>query len=441
MKIVATTASPVSAEVSVPSLFLNDKAWERDDIMPLEHIDGVYYIPIEFIKRIVPVKVKSWDYFKDNFYIIYNDNEWIAFKISADKAYTWLVDYIPCKVYTIRGTTYVPAQIVADALGLTVEIRQQYNALRLKEKDAKRNFDDIIESYVRPLFTPPTDPPTTTDPPVITAPPVETTTAPPVITPTDRPNENNTTEKQENIPTIRTTEPTTPEPTTPEDTREINNYLLFYDSYMDEENEENKKDGKMEKTDEVLEILEKENIRAVFFFSGGEIIENPDIIRKIYAAGHETGIKFETGRINFGAEELISELEAVNDLIYSVLKHKTRFCIFDENEKIPGEFYEDKTEDILKESGYYLCEKTLDDFDLKNINNPGDMIEFMKTNALNVFVYDLNGAGGDYKNYLDLSARAAEIKFYIKISYINNANIDDIKYQINKQSNKIEDGD
>jgi hypothetical protein len=433
------TAVPVSAESgSVPSLFYNDSAFPLDDIMPLKIVDGVYYIPREFIKKIEGIYMETRDNYSEDFYISYG-NKSISFKVSAEIAdMDCKGEYVHCKVIVDGWLTYVPAQFVAKHLGLEVEIRHQYPTLRLKNKNAKANFDDMINARLKPLFVPPTEPPITSPlppPPTTTAPPVETTTVPPVITsPPPIIDEITTTENKDNTPFVikPTPPPTTTEPTTPENTRELENYLMFYDGYTADE----LLDEKTENINEVLKILDKNNMRAVFFLSGSEIIENPDIMRKIYASGYELGIKFECGKVNINAEDLIAELESANNLIYSALKHKTRFCMFDEiiDENIDDED-DEPYEEKLRGNGYYLCKKTSDILDLNDIKNSNEMIEYMKQNTLNVFMFDLNGG---YKNYMQLFAQADEIKFYIKFSYINNANISKIKDRINSQEQTTE---
>ena len=51
------------------------------------------------------------------------------------------------------------------------------------------------------------------------------------------------------------------------------------------------------------------------------------------------------------------------------------------------------------------------------------MTEFMKQREANIFMFDYNG---EYRDYLELSVQAAETKFYIDFSYLNNANIENI---------------
>ena len=467
LKIVTMTVTPVSADdaSSVPSLFYNDNAFMFDYLWSLEKIDGIYYVPIELFKLINDVTMKSEDRYTENFYIQYKKYDWIAFKVSGERAESRTKYYIPCKVYLINGTAYVPAEITAENLGLECEIRAEYNTLRIKGDTARKTFDQLIDGYIikpKPVITtpeetaPPTQPiPTNPPSPVVTTEPaIENTTSPtidiPPITDKGTTTDSTTFRNIPNTSEYRTTEPptTTEEPTTAENTREIQNYLMFYDSspsydYTEtteniETTEEETKEteeiettetveiieiSKTDKIKEVLKILDKNKMKAVFFLNVSEIKENPDILRRIYSSGHELGIKINPDN----TEDLIKELESANDFIYSALKHKTRFCMFEKSENL--EMFEEK----LTQNGYYLCKKNVDIPDLEDIKTTTEMTDFLKQKTYNVFMFDLNS---DYKNYIIMSARASENKFYIKFSYINNANIENIKRQINRQDTK-----
>jgi len=444
MKIVTMTASPVSAEdySSMPSLFYNDNYYVysvpgNSTYLPLEIVDGVYYVPV-YLFKLLNCEMDSKDNYKDKFYIKYGNN-YINFNVSAGRTEGLLDgifrDNISCEVKFIRGATYVPAAIVSIYLGLNWKYNEQYNVLRIYESGTKRTFEEILEPFIKKLQT---NPPPDSAPPVITTVPavssLEITTQPPTVNsfatePTTRRGDNKP------IPTTAPPPTTTEEPTTAEETREIDNYLMFYDSYeyaSDEpaESGETDKTDKTDKLDEVLDILAQNEITAVFFLSGREITENPDVLRKIYSSGNELGIKIEaeSGEADFDADNLISELENTNALIYSAVKHKTRFCMFNKSNESADILvsYENK----LKENGYYLCKNTVGISDLTDISDTKMMLDFMKQETVNVFMFDLNDLSGGYKNYIDLSAQAAETKFYIKISFINNANIENIINQI-----------
>ena len=425
MKLVTMTASPVSAEdlSSFPSLFYNDKDYIYSVpgnviYTPLEQVDGEFYVPVYLFNCLNDIEMKTNDGYTNQFYIKYKNN-YIIFNVSAEKAEINSKESISCKVYFMRGATYVPAVVVAKALNLQWEYNEQYNAFRIKQAGAKKPFEDILAPHIRKIQT--TAPPTTETTRPVSPPPVQTTTAP-VIETTTAPVAVITTEPIEEITPAGTTSPppptvptTTEEPTTAENTEEIENYLMFYSggSYGTDEDDITDK-TETDKINEVLKTLDKSDMKAVFFLSGNEIRENPEILRKIYSAGHELGIKIDGG---------ITELESANDLIYSAVKHKTRFFMFNNigGTELNG------ADEIIKR-GYYLCENTVDILDLANINNQNEMIDFMKRESLNVFMFDLNDE--NYKNYIGLSAKAAEIKFYIKFSYINNANIEKIKNKI-----------
>jgi len=102
-------------------------------------------------------------------------------------------------------------------------------------------------------------------------------------------------------------------------------------------------------------------------------------------------------------------------LIYAALKHKTRFCIFGDENLIP--------------EGYYMCPQTAEIHDLSGIGSVEEMIDYIKQRKYNVFMFDING---DFEKYLEWSAAAAKNKFYINFSYINNANIETLQKQRNE---------
>ena len=418
---VSSSASRVSAEAGVlssfvPSLFYNDRASRWHETTPLQIIDGEFYVPLGFIGELNNIKMDALDNFKENFYIQYKEVNFIAFNVEAGRAKTETKDNIPCKVYIIGYTTYLPAVLVAQSLGLLWEYNEKYNSFRIYELGVRTSFDEILAPYIAKI--PVTTAPTTPAPQIITtvtaatAPPQQT--APPETVPTTvvgaEPAGPVTRPPVTEPPTEIETAPE-PETTTAENTGEIENYMMFY--------------GEESEIDGAIEMLGLNDIRAAFFFSGDEIEQNPDIARKIYASGHELGIKLAVGT-DLG--DIAAELEKINGVIYSAIKHKTRFCAFDGRqtnaEKLPYE-------NILRKNGYYLCDWTIDNdaLDLRGIQNVREMTDFIKQRHLNVFMFDL---GGGYRDYLRWAALAAKYKFYINYSHINNANIENIKMRVIK---------
>ena len=443
LKIVSAASSPVLAEDApgMPSLFYNDNHFVYSvpgsaTYLPLQYANGVHYIPLDMLKLLNNIKMDSNDNYTDKFYIQYKNN-FISFHISAEKASNQNAEYSNCKVYKYMGITYVPVAVIAKELGLDWEYRPEYEAGRIKEAGAIMTFDELLERFIpktRPVSVPTPEPaPPETNSPLPPYPPLvlieptaEYTVPPPPVSESPRPTTKNadhippeTTSGQTPEPETQTqTDPAT-EPTTAEDTREIQNYLMFCGA--------DSQSGAA-KIDEILAELEKNGkMKAVFFLSRDEIAENPEILSSIYASGHGIGIKFDPKETGGEPDDIVAELEEANALIYSVLKHKAKLCIYSDPKEAKTPKYFDK--DNLAANGYYLCGHTADILDLADIKNPGEMMDFIKRKKYNVFMFDING---DCKKYLEWLHGAANSKFYIKLSYINNANIENLKLRTNR---------
>jgi hypothetical protein len=59
------------------------------------------------------------------------------------------------------------------------------------------------------------------------------------------------------------------------------------------------------------------------------------------------------------------------------------------------------------------------------------MTEFMKRSPVNIFMFDLNGGQNNNTAGIELSAAAADSRFFINFSHINSANINNIKNNLN----------
>ena len=407
----AMTADIFTAASNVPPLFINDFAYPYTHIQPVHVENGVHYIHItifEFMRSSVTVDTRDN---LTNDFIIRHGDRWIAFNISSGRAYDASGNDVPnggaLSIGRRGRDIYVPARAVANTIGLHVDISDAHGSIRIRDNTASLNFAELLQPYIITMPPAPTDPPPTplpvTDPPTTPPPPTDlpTTTPDPTIPATT-------------VPTT-TPEPTTePETTTPENTRDINNYLMFYD---------NAPDYISDKLGQVLAYLGDNNIRALFFMSGDEIRANPDKLRRIFALGHDIGIKIE--HADFG--DLLESVSEANAYIYSLVKQMTRFYIITDNLEYPDEYITE-----LRRAGYYLCRENtglnredFEDTDSENIDlNIDLMIEFLKQQRANLFAFDLSDLDN---NNLELIARASDIKFYINFSHINNANIAHLK--------------
>ena len=381
----------------IPTLWVNDVPFRYFERYPLELINGVPYVPITLFEDIKGIKTSIE---KEGFYIQYTiNNAWILFDTKNNGAMAIYkgqrIEFYE-QTFILNGVRYVRAQVVTDNLEIGLDFDEEHGVLRVKDRMARKTLKDLISIYIETTTTPPTIPTVTTREEYV--PP---TTPPP-------------TTEAETTPTV--------EPTTAEDTREIINYFMFHSGGKDYTNQENpieisEESGDIDNLDYLLGLLKRENITSIFFLNKTEILDNPDIVRKIYAMGHELGIALNGGQST--SEELLAELEEVNSLIYVLTKNKTRFYVFNDD------IYRD-SEDDLKKKGYYQFKETVgtsnfqasttgvDDRELR-IN---EMIEFLKREEINIIKFELGGTAENYDE-LDLVISAVHSKFYITVANMN----------------------
>ncbi|MCL2772424.1 MAG: polysaccharide deacetylase family protein [Oscillospiraceae bacterium] len=362
----ATTSS------DMPSLFCNDTAFQLNNVYPLEIIDGIAYIPIDIFTRncINYIITQSQDDYTNNFVIQYVGDSGSGKDYISFSVSDNLATNIQDGAATCKVyNLHSTVYIPAQLTASSLGLNWQYNSQYHAGRISELSAEKSFDMLIAKYI-------------------VQTTQT------------NITGEISETV-----SEPTV-------------------------ESESIGSLNKAERIDAVLNNLQKNGIRALFFMSGSEIIENPDILRKIIASGNDIGIKFESGKMNFTADDLITELESANSLIYSAVKQKTRFCMFGDNDNNSAEIIKSYRADLMNQ-GYYLCEKNTDISDITNMPNESlkNMIDLLKRQKINLISVDIS-AGDNYLNKLIIAEQAAKTKFYIKFPYINNANVEDImKYE------------
>lgn len=476
LKLLTMTA----ATSTIPTLFINDLPSIYCEKYPLEMKDGFMCVPLVYIDELPETLFFSEG---DASYILYQKYHYISFGnkdgLAVDMESEQRGFEFYCPVYTINNTKYVRAETVCNSLRITYEY-EKYNGVwiwRIKDRTARKSLDELISKYIEEPTTPPQIETTTEAP-------TQPTTQPPII---QIPQETTEPNEQE----------TTAEPTTEENTREIENYFMFrgigrdyeeqngamqvepeteeqpeseiqtetgqpveneneFDSIASNEAEaetdsENISEARIYEAavgedniniENFLDILKRENVKAIFFFTGSEILRNPTNLRQAYAMGHEVGIEIEGGKVNPSPEDLVSELEKVNALIYTLTKNKTRFYMLDDNmyrndgeDNVSGISEELKLSCIetLTALGYCRIRETLampDSEEAQYIYElyadggieqaVNEMTEFLKQEELNVIRFDIsdsdtNNAENTNEGFLDLVIKAANSKFYISV--------------------------
>ena len=220
---------------TVPTLFKNDESFKNHRRFPLVVHNNVHYVPIEMFSGLSGIKITNS--YMQSFYITNeSNNSYISFDVVNNLAITNLYDSYPLETKIFYQTRYIPAQHVADALGIKMEIHDDRRAgvysLRLSDKRAKLSFGELIRMYS----------------------PIKK----------DQEGKEQTGEKTE-------TQKAPASEIGPRSIYLTYNVKSFY--YIPD----------------ILKTLEKNKAHATFFISPDDILENPDGIRQIIAYGQSIG--------------------------------------------------------------------------------------------------------------------------------------------------------
>ncbi|HHX53738.1 MAG TPA: polysaccharide deacetylase family protein [Clostridiales bacterium] len=273
----------VKKDNSSPSKFINDEPWYDEELFYWAQIASVWFVPITVFSKLDGVDVKSSSFYKntviskgDKYFTIDNDTMMFAYTEESGMFYF--------KTYMLRsGTIWVPAERVCSYFGLGFEVLASSagTAVRISDDKAQTSLEQLLATYNPDLLAAAYAPETTT------AKPPAKTTAP----------ETETTEER--------------------DIEDIS-YDRVRFTFEDCPNEY---------TRELLDVLEKHNIRATFFVTGGGIAAYPELISRMAADGHSVGLHSMSLDEKFFAEDIrnfINELEEENALLDRVIKSRTR---------------------------------------------------------------------------------------------------------------------
>ena len=270
---------------SNPLLYYNDRAWTNSRL-PLENVNNLWYVPIKLYAQLFPdVEVRVDNGL--NLFIIQNGDKFLSFMIDSDYAFNEERTMIYILTYKLNDAYYVPAETVCRYLGLGYEtLRSPYTgetAVRVTNGSEKLTMRELVGRKYPGFFEPVTS--GTTAPPVTVPPTDETTTKP-----------------------VDSEEDTEPAP-------ELGNRTIYLTI----------EDSPGEYTDEILDVLAKYGYKATFFVVGDAAAERPETLARILAEGHEIALHTMSHDRNAldSAEAILEDIEAENELLYSLVRRKS----------------------------------------------------------------------------------------------------------------------
>jgi len=112
-------------------------------------------------------------------------------------------------------------------------------------------------------------------------------------------------------------------------------------------------------TEQILNILDKCDIKATFFFVGSMMVQYPYLVKKTYEKGHCIGNHTYTHKnlTNLTEREIYEEVEIYNNLIWGFTGKKPNFL------RVPGGNYNDTVINVSNNLGLSLAFWTINSYD------------------------------------------------------------------------------
>jgi polysaccharide deacetylase family sporulation protein PdaB len=117
-----------------------------------------------------------------------------------------------------------------------------------------------------------------------------------------------------------------------------------------------------EDTFEILDILDKYNVKVTFFMTGGWVKDFPDMVKEIYARGHDLGNHSENHKemSKLSDAENRQELQKVHDSVRELTGYE--MFLF----RPPYGDYDSELIKTVKDMGYYAIQWSIDSLDWKD---------------------------------------------------------------------------
>lgn len=112
----------------------------------------------------------------------------------------------------------------------------------------------------------------------------------------------------------------------------------------------------------IMEILDKQEVKATFFMTGGWVEQNPDCVKTLVEKGHELGNHSENhyDMTTISTDEMKTEIMAAHDKVKELCDYDMK--VF----RPPYGAYDNNVVDVVYDSDYYPIEWDVDSLDWKN---------------------------------------------------------------------------
>ena len=143
--IVAVFSLPQAEEYSVPTLYIDNRAWYMYSLFPLTEQNGAYLVPSSLFGAVDGVEI-STDEARSCLLFQYGEN-FISVNTKTQNALLHTGQVKKISVSQINDEYFVDSQICAQALGFSVEVAEfeQKNVLRIKTQEDLLDLKTLVE--------------------------------------------------------------------------------------------------------------------------------------------------------------------------------------------------------------------------------------------------------------------------------------------------------
>lgn len=270
----------------IPNLFRQNGVYSNIQRFPLVVQGGVEYVPLS-VFILYPYIDVNYGRTENSFFLLNNkNNHYISFNTAEGVASTYDGDILKMPTPIFNQTTYVPARTVAIVLGLECETydnpEKGIYAFRVSDGKTGKTVEDMLAEYIEKAENK-----------------------------NDLPSGQNPSDA--NGPSSEDNPSMVEDPLAEMAGRRVG--MCF--AGMEYAN-----------LSKITNLLEYYNIKAAFSFNEGEILKNPDLVRKLGNTGNSIFITAPA----YGetpeeyAENFVAGLENANKALKLVSKRKTRMC-------------------------------------------------------------------------------------------------------------------
>ena len=151
------SAAESSSGKHAPSIFYNDEAWFKDEVLPSVMRDGYCYVPAEFFSMINYITYSVYD--DDNILIFTADGKYISILFSDGSAVAngEYAGYVG--IFRDSGVYYVRADDVAGPLDIQTEYCQDpenpaKSIIRFYDRETAFSLTELVNNYISPPVDP-----------------------------------------------------------------------------------------------------------------------------------------------------------------------------------------------------------------------------------------------------------------------------------------------